>query len=64
MKLDLQWPAVVVFCLVTSALTVLVLTGHMHAEALLAVLGWLIPGPWAGKGTQPPPLPARRGGIT
>ncbi len=60
MKLDLQWPAVAVFCAVTLALTALVLTGHMQAEALLAVLGWLIPGPWQAKprGATLPPPPA------
>lgn len=53
MKIDWQWPAAVVFAVVFATLGVLVFTGKMHPEVLLAALTWLAPGPY-----QPKSLPS------
>lgn len=61
MKFDWQWPAAVVFSVVFATLGVLVFTGKMHVEVLLAALAWLAPAPYQPKspGTLPTPTDAR-----
>jgi hypothetical protein len=45
-KLDMQWPAALVFSIACAILGGLVFTGHVHPEILLGLVMWLIPGPW------------------
>lgn len=49
MKIDWQWPAVMVFCVVFIVLGVLVALGKLHTEVMIAMLTWLAPGPWQNK---------------
>lgn len=47
-KLDLQWPAALMFTVAFVVIGGLVYTAKIHTEALFALLAWLVPGPTLG----------------
>lgn len=49
MKLEWQWPAVVVFSVVFATIGALVYFGKVPADGLLMLLAWLIPSPMQRK---------------
>ena len=58
MKLQLEWPAVVLFSVVFVTLGALVYFGKMPHEALGVLMAWLIPSPFQKKPDAPGGPPA------
>ena len=57
-EIKFEWPAAIVFSTFTLVLGVLVYTGKLHQEALLALPAYLAPGPWQKPApTTPEPKP-------
>lgn len=55
-RIDFQWPAAVMYCITTAALTFLVYTGKLHAEVFMSLVAWLIPSPYLDRrGLSPQP---------
>lgn len=56
LRFDFQWPAAVIFTATIATLGALVYLGKLSPEVLMALVAWLIPGPYQTKARVPSPV--------